>query len=440
MTNEINKPELSAKDVFISGFALFSMYFGAGNMILPPMMGLHAGSNWFLSWIGFSMSGVGLIIIGMRSMARIQGDISAFGSKISKNFGVLVGAVIITCVGPLMSIPRTAATVYEVAMVNLNPNITVLMTSIVFFILTWLFSIRESKIIDIIGGYMTPLLLIILTIIIVKGIVTPISSTIQGPPDQLAAGFLEGYHTMDSIGSLILASMILNDFKQKGVKSEKGLAKYTTLSGIIAGVGLALVYGGLTYLGATAHSIAPEGVSRADLLNIIVTHLIGANGSIVLYIGISLACLTTSIGLTSAFSNFFNEASDGKISYPLLATGSVIVSFIISIAGIDQIMSFSLPILMIIYPIVIVLMLLNILDDYFPDDPIIFRIPVALTAILSITDGIKAFGFDSFFLVKIFDKLPLSSQNLHWMPVAIVGFIIGVIIAKAKGGDKEVAA
>ncbi len=436
MKNITDRDRLSLKEVIVSGFALFSMFFGAGNMIIPPMMGLNAGLNWLLSWIGFSISGVGLIVLGMRSMARCQGKLEAFGEKISKNFGLILGAIIISCIAPLMSVPRTAATVHEVAISNINPNISIIVTSLLFFIITWIFSIKQSKIIDLIGGYMTPVLLVVLAIIIFKGVITPISIPVIEASGQLGTGFLEGYQTMDSIGSLILATMILNDFRNKGVKTSDGLARYTTISGIIAALGLVLVYGGLTYLGATAYKIAPDGVTRTDLLSIIVNHLIGKNGSFILYIGITLACLTTSIGLTSAFGNFFNEATDGKVNYKLLVTISVLISFLISILGVDKIMEFSIPILVVIYPIVIVLMLLNIFSDYFSEDPIMFRLPVILTGIISFIDGIKTAGFDKFFLVELSNKLPLSSQNLQWMPVAIIGFILALIISNKKSENK----
>lgn len=437
MDKDIAIDRLSTKEVIISGFALFSMYFGAGNMIIPPMMGLNAGTNWLLSWIGFSISGVGLIVLGMRAMARCQGELREFGGRIGKHFGLILGAIIILCIGPLMSVPRTAATVHEVAVVNINPNISIVITSLVFFLVTWYFSIEQSKIIDIIGGYMTPLLLIVLAFIIIKGVITPISTPVVGSSGQLGKGFLEGYQTMDSIGSLILATMILNDFRNKGVKTEEGLARYTTISGIIAAVGLALVYGGLTYLGATAYSIEPEGVTRSDLLSVIVTHLIGKNGSFILYIGITLACITTSIGLTSAFGNFFNDATDGKVSYKLLVTISVLVSFLLSILGVDKIMEFSIPVLVVVYPIVIVLMLLNIFDNYFSKDVLMFRLPVILTGIISLIDGIKTAGFKNFFLVEWAGKLPLASQDLQWIPVAILGFILALIIVKIKDRDKR---
>lgn len=293
----MKKDSVINKDIIISGFALFAIFFGAGNLILPPYIGLNAGKSWVLAWIGFALSGPGLTCLGMIAMAKNQGDTNLFAGKVGPKFSVLLGSIIILCIGPLMSVPRTGATTLEVSVLPFFPNFNPVLFALIFFGITLYFTINKSKAIDIIGTYMTPGLLIILFIIILKGVLTPIDPTTIVGKGQFSIGFLEGYHTMDSLSPMVLAGMIISNFRDKGIESKEALTTHTIYAEIIAATGLILVYGGLTYLGSKVYAVVPEGLGRTELLNTIVHHFLGnlGNVSLGLVVGlvVGLACLTT---------------------------------------------------------------------------------------------------------------------------------------------------
>lgn len=433
---------MKIKDIIISGFALFAIFFGAGNLILPPYMGLNAGQNWGWAWIGFALSGPGLTFLGMVAMAKNQGDTNLFAGKVGPKFSVLLGSVIILCIGPLMSVPRTAATTFEVSILPFFPSFNPILFSLIFFGITLFFTINKSKAIDVIGTYMTPGLLIILLLIILKGIFTPIDPTAIAGKGQFSAGFLEGYHTMDSLSPMVLAGMIISNFRDKGITSKKELTTHTIYAEMIAATGLILVYGGLTYLGAKSFAVVPEGLGRTELLNTIVYHFLGNTGNVALGLVVGLACLTTAIGLITATGDFFSKVTDNKLKYEHVVIAGVLLSGVLSIIGVEGIMRFSLPILISVYPIVIVLTLLNLFDKFIKSD-LIYKTTVYSTLIVSIVLGIEEAGFTSFPLVKLFSNLPLWEPGFSWIIISLAGLIIGWVFSEfskypklSKGTEK----
>jgi len=419
------------KDVIISGLALFAIFFGAGNLILPPYIGINAGKNWILAWIGFALSGPGLTCIGMIAMAKNQGDPEGFGGKVSREFSVILGSLLTLCIGPLVAVPRTGATTFEVSVLPFFPNFSPILFAIIFFGITLYFAINKSKIIDIIGNYLTPVLIIILLVIILKGIFTSVTPTRIIGNNQFSVGFLEGYHTMDPLTPMILAGIIISDFRTKGIKSKETLTTYTIYSSLIAAIGLIVIYGGLTYLGAKTSTVVPEGLGRTELLNTIVYYLLGSYGNMALGLVVVLACLTTSIGLVTATGNFFSKTTNNKLKYEHIVIASVIISGVLSVIGVEGIMNFSEPILITIYPVVIVLSFLNVFDKYIKND-LIYKSTIYFTLVISLISGIEELGFKNFILVKLFSKLPLWEVGFAWILAAFLGLLVGILIFQSS--------
>lgn len=284
---------------------------------------------------------------------------------------------------------------------------------------------------------MTPLLLFILLVIIFKGIFTPFELTPIVGQSQFSVGFLEGYHTMDSLAPMVLAGMIISNFKEKGIKSEKALTTYTIYTELIAATGLTLIYGGLTYLGAKSYTMVPEGLGRTELLNAIVYELLGGYGSIALGLVVALACLTTSIGLITATGDFFSKISNNKFKYSHVVIVSVAISAILSIIGVEGIINFSVPALVSIYPVVIVLSFLNLFDKYIKDD-LIYKTTIYFTLLVSLVSGIEAAGFENIKLVTIFSQLPMWDIGFSWILISIIGFIIGLLCSKGSLSSKKI--
>lgn len=432
----MNDNSRNIKDTIVSGLALFAIFFGAGNLILPPYMGLNAGQNWIWAWIGFSLSGPGLTFLGMVAMAQNQGDTNLFAGKVGHIFSILLGSVIILCIGPLMSVPRTAATTFEVSIVPFLPNFSRAIFSVIFFGITLFFTINESKAVDVIGTYMTPVLLIILFFIILKGIFTPISPTSIAGKNQFSMGFLEGYHTMDSLSPMVLAGIIISNFRDKGIKSKEDLTQHTIYAETIAATGLILVYGGLTYLGAKSFNMVSPNLGRAELLNAIVYHFLGSAGNMALGLAVALACLTTSIGLTAAIGSFFSDVTNNRIKYKYIVIASVLVSALLSIIGVEAILKLSLPILVSVYPVVIVLTILNLFDKFIKSD-LVYKVTIYFTLFASIIVGIEEAGFSNFPFVKLFSKLPLWESGFSWIIISFVGLILSLVLSElsVKGED-----
>lgn len=354
-----------SKDTIIVGLALFAMFFGAGNIIFPPTLGNLSGNQWLPSMIGFMLTGIGFPVIGVIATAKAGGHIEDLGDRVGKVFSKILGTLIMLSIGPLLAIPRTAATTYEIGLTKLPFYISPAIGSIVFFGIVLYFVLSPSKMIDRIGGVLTPLLLIMLTSILIKSFVTPIGVPIDTDAvNTFKMGFEEGYQTMDALGSIILTIIVIEGIKSKGYLEHKTILNMTIVAGIISAIGLAIVYGGFVYVGATTSSVAGTDMTRIELLAFIAKTLWGSFGSIILGFAVALACLTTAIGLTATVGAFFSKLTNYKISYEFTVIIISVFSAVMATIGVDAIVSIAVPILVTIYPMTLVLILMSLFDKY----------------------------------------------------------------------------
>lgn len=426
----MKKHKLDIKQVIISGFALFAIFFGAGNLIIPPYLGLNSGQGWFLASLGFNLSDSFLILLGILAMSKRGADPRKFGEKIGTNFGIILNLICITLVGPLLSIPRTGATTFEVAIVPFIPDFNNVLFSLIFFILVYIITINGSRVIDRVGKYLTPILLIILVVLIIAGISAPSVNLATSQNNRLSDGFIEGYQTMDSLGPVFLTVVILEDFRNKGFRSDDELKKASIYAGIIAVLGLAIVYTGLSYLGAKSSSFVDPSISRTSLLLSLTKNYLGKMGQIALSLVVGFACITTAVGLLSAFASSFSKNLGYKFTYEFYVRLGVTIGFVLSILGVEKIMEISIPILLFIYPIVISLYLLNLIDKE-NMDPLIYKIVICAVALVSMADSLKVLHIDNFY-TNMVGKLPLASYGFAFVFIFIISFILANIISKLK--------
>ena len=352
------------KQIIISGFALFSMFFGSGNLIFPPTLGIQAGTEWWISALGFLLTGVGFVMLGVLATTKVGGEISGIGQRVGNNFAKLFSLLIILCIGPGLAIPRTAATTSEVLQASLAPAIPNILINGIFFLLVIYFCLSESKVIDILGKYLTPALLVTLTIIILRAIFFPLGQ----PVDLQAHGvfgssFKQGYQTMDCLAALMFTSIVIQGFRDIGYEGQ-ALITFTKKAAAIAGIGLSFIYGGFIYLGATISSFGWEDLSRVELLVKSTNSMLGIVGMILLSMAMTLACLTTAIGLTVTCAEYFQEISKNKLSYKFLVYLVSLVSFLLSLGGVEYIIKVSGPILEALYPVAIILILAILFDRF----------------------------------------------------------------------------
>jgi len=411
------------KNGIVLGLALFAMFFGAGNLIFPTSVGLNAGNNWFLAMLGFLATGVGLPLLGVFSVIKIGGTLKSFSKKLGGIFSNVYGVTVITSLA-LVAISRTAATTFEMSIQPLVPDFSPVISSIIFFAITLVMVINPSGIIDRIGKILTPVLLTMLSIIIVKGIIDPIGNPVHAlESTPFSNGFFGGYQTMDALGSVILGGIIIGSLIEKGYTDKVSQRKVARTAILIAGAGLAAVYGGLLYLGATSSGVLSADLSRTDLTIQIVQLVLGNTGKIILGICVAFACLTTSVGLTATVGDYYQDLTKNKINYKAIVILVSVLCAIISNFGVDTIVSLATPLLIAIYPVTIVLIVLNLLSDRIP--PVSVRASVIGAFSVSLFDGLKAINITIDQVDAFIQQLPLADQNFAWISPALLGLVIG---------------
>lgn len=423
-------------DTVVVGFALFAMFFGAGNLIFPPYLGLVSGNQWLLGFSGFVIADVGLALLAILAAAKCQGDISKVLGRSGKILSRILAVSIMICLGPLLAIPRTGATTFEMGVAPIIGGFSPILFSVIFFGLTLVLTIKPSKVVDIIGQYLTPALLIALIFLIVMGIVSPLGDLNQPAAIEgiFAEGVKQGYQTMDPLGAIALSVVVIISLGQKGYTKESDKIKLTLQAGLVAGVALFIVYGGLAYLGSTvAHQfegINPADINQTSLIVNITEQLLGQPGKIVLALIVGLACLTTSIGLVSATGQYFAKISNGKVKYETIVIGVCIFSAVIANFGVSTIIKFSAPILAVIYPATIVLVLMTLFNKQIKNDNA-FKWATYVALIVSILTVADGMGIKMSFI----HELPFDGIGFNWIVPVLIGGIVGNFIPSKNNID-----
>lgn len=415
-------------DSIVVGAALFSMFFGAGNMIFPPYLGLQSGAQWLSGFAGYYIADIGLALVGMFALIRARGHepvMAPLGSKLS----IIVMSLIVLCLGPFIAIPRTAATTYELSILPLTDVIAGPIFYVLFFGLVLLLCLNQSAVVDIVGKVLTPVLFVGLLVLIALGIINPLGPTDTAPvvDSVFANGIQAGYQTMDVLATTIFGALILNSVASKGHNDAASQTKVSLGASIVAGVGLFIVYCGLTFLGATVSTIYDTSVDRTQLLIYLIQDLMpGKVGVIFFAIVVCMACLTTAIALTSSAANYFNTISRGRINYKALVTAVCVFSAAISCVGTETIISLASPVLSILYPPVMVLIGLSFFGHKISLWSV--RLGTLVAAICGVCEVLISFGMMGNFLVA----LPLGTLGFGWLLPTIIGTIVGNFIKDKK--------
>jgi len=412
----------SFKDVIVFGFALFAMFFGAGNLIFPPYLGIITGPEWLTAFGGFTFADAGLALLAVMATAKYDGNVIALFRRAGGKLAIVLGCADILCIGPFLAIPRTGATTYEMGIMPLLGNtIPIAVFAAIFFIITYILTIKPSKVVDIVGRVLTPALLIALAVIIVKGVISPLGPIVEEPMIQgvVGEGIAQGYQTMDAFAAIALASVLIVSLNEKGYNTVGDKLKAIMKSGVLACVGLALVYGGLCFLGATVSTMYGVDAQQSQVIVNITEGLLGQTGKVILAVCVALACLTTSIGLTSATGQFFEKLSGGKLKYKTVVLAVCIFSACMASIGVGGIIKVASPVLSIVYPPTIVLVILAFFTEKIQNDNV-YKFAVYTSLIVSILTVIQSYGVAMPFL----DYLPLKEFGFNWVvPVLIAGVI-----------------
>ena len=440
--------KLSNKEYIYIGSMLFGLFFGAGNLIFPVHMGQLAGQNLLPAILGFIVTAVGLPFLGIVAMGLSgKESLLEMASKVHPKYGVFFTAALYLTIGPFFATPRTATVSFEAAFAPyLDPSMTkmtLFLFSLLFFAAVLWFSLKPSEILKWVGKVLNPIFLVFLSILILFGFFAPMGTASEIPVDasyQTGAffkGFLEGYNTMDALASLAFGIIVVTTIQGLGVTKTTTIAKDTIKSGTISMLLMAVIYGSLVYLGATSRGIFEISDNGGIALAQISNEYFGIFGAVLFAVIITVACLKTAIGLITAISETFVHMFPGSLDYKKYVYLFTAISFGLANLGLSQIIAFSIPVLMFLYPLAITLIFLSIMSSLFNDRMIVYQMTTLFTLPFATVDFLKALpqGIkDAVGLNGVIawtdSAIPLSDIGMGWLIPSLIGFAIGLAVSK----------
>ena len=454
--------KFSNKEILILGAAMFAMFFGAGNVIFPPSIGLTNGSDWAIGAALFITSSMVVAFIGVLATVKISGRFKLIMERVSPKFTKLFMLTLLLIMGPLFIVPRTAALGYELGLgsivkgmggelSNLGDFETLVKTLFacfyVFMVLVVIF--KPSKIIDIIGKYLTPVLVTILLTIIITAVVNPIATPSgegTGLSNSAVNGFKSGYQTMDGIGIIVLAPLIISSIvnKKPGI-SDKEVGKVLVKATAIAIIGISVIYTGMAYVGSQLHGVVNETTNPelnwtngAPSLSLFVDYIafkvLGGFGRIIFGAAVILACYTTAIAFISTPSNYVAENTwEQRYSYKQWAVVFAAITALLAIMGVNELVVLFGPALEVLFPITICIYFLAFISTR-SDISIVFVATIytalAMGAIQGLASNVPEFQ-------NIVDNIPLGDFGIVWFIPTTGVFLITFFAFEVIGIDKE---
>lgn len=432
--------------IVVIGMMLFALFFGAGNLIFPPMLGQMAGEQIWVANAGFLVTGVGLPLLAILAFAYSgEADLRAMASRVHPIFGLVFAIILYLAIGPFFAIPRAGTVSYEI---GIKPffgesasSTPLLIFSILFYTVACLLSLNPTKIVDVVGKILTPIKITFIGLLILVAVIKPIGS-FQNPlttyqHNAFFNGFQEGYLTLDALGAFVFGIIIISAIKDKGVTSKKQLLIICSKAALIAASLLAITYSALAFMGAS--SVAKIGPLKngAEILSAVSDYYFGSYGSILLGLMITVACLTTSVGLITACASFFSLLLP-RISYVKWTIGLSIFSALVANIGLTQLIAISKPVLLTLYPLAICLIFLTFLHSVFKGKPAVYQGAMWMTFAVSLFDGLKAAEAPVGPVLRVFENvLPFFSVGLGWVVPAILGAVLGGLFGRKTADRTE---
>lgn len=434
------KTNMLLRDSIIFGFAFFAVFFGAGNLIFPPSIGFISGTDWPIALVGFVLTGIILPLLALIAVLNAGGKFESLTSPISPWFYKAYNLICMVFIAMLVTVPRTAATTHEIGVVTLFPDVPISMTMIIFFALNFYFSMDKSNLLDKVGRFLTPALFAILLFIVLKGTFDPVGTPIDLKVDNsFSSAFIGAYQTGDVFTGLLCASVFIAGIVGKGYTKTNDMRKIVINGTVIAGVGLLVVYGGLLYLGAAGSGLFPKDIESTALLTGLIERLLGNYGTFALAIAVSLACLTTAIGITASIADFLSKLTNHRVNYRTWVILVYISGVAVGLLGVENIINYALPLFLGLYPVSILLVFLGVFRKFIPNAGA-YKGSVMITLVISLFETLNAFGIEVNVANEMIAKLPLSANGFAWLLPAIIGFVSGALIHRSviKKQDYEI--
>lgn len=430
--------KLSTRDIIFMSFMLFSMLFGAGNLIFPAYLGQAAGENVWQAVAGFIISDAGLSVLAFIAIAK-SGTFDNLINRVHPIFALPFPMAIYLSIGPGLAIPRAGSLAFEMGVKPFLPNalatspMSLFVYTVVFFSLVFWFAKSPNKLVERFGKLLTPSLLILIVLVFVKAIFTNLPSfkeaTLAYKANPISQGFLDGYQTMDAICALIYGIVFTNIFKSKKVTEQSLQVKYLAIFGVICGLILTGSYLIISYLGASA-AIPGKVENGAIVLSTVMDQLFGQGGTIVLGLIFTLACLSVCIGLITSCAEFFTTVFP-KLSYSNWAIILCLASGFVANLGLAQILKVSIPILSLVYPMAIAIIVLGLIHNRLPfkQRPVYFM-TISLVGLFTLVEVVNT-TFLNGSLSDVLANVPLQTMGFGWVIPGVLGLLIGSLYEKS---------
>lgn len=442
--------KLSIQEIITVASMLFGLFFGAGNLIFPASMGQMSGANMWPAAAGFLITGVGLPLLGVAALGiSRENGLLGLSSRVSRKYGLLFTCLLYLTIGPFFAIPRCATVSFTVGIEQLLPQtdqtLALALFSLLFFAAVLFFSLRPGEILTWIGKVLNPLFLCFLAILIIRALSEPLGQIAEIAPsgtyitDAFATGLLEGYNTMDALAGLAFGIIVVNAIRSLGVSEPDEIAKSTVKAGLLSAMLMALIYVLVTMIGAQSRGSFAAAANGGEALAQIAEHYFGFIGALILAFTVTLACLKTAIGLITSCAETFVKLFPHGPGYHIWAIGFCLLSFLIANLGLNAIIACSMPVLMFLYPLAIVLILLTLFGKAFHDDRRVLRWTIGMTVIAAIYDLLRSLPASLLSALSldqpihwISDMVPLAAQGFGWIPLSLLGFLLGCAMKKRR--------
>lgn len=414
------------RDVLVIGFALFAMFFGAGNLIFPGALGHAAGDQWPWALLATVLVGIMLPILAVIAVTNMGKGFEAICRPVGKWYYNTVYMLSLVGIFVIATLPRTAATTHEIAIAPLFPGVPIWITVPAFFLLSLFLALDKSSLVDRIGKYLTPGLLILLLIVIAKGLADPLGEPVPtGKEHVFSSAFLELYATGDLIAGHFFSAIIITAVLAKGYKSGKQQKRMTILASVVTALIFAVVYAGLLISAACASGVIPQGTDRTTLLAEMVRRLMGTFGSAALALAVALACVSTAVTLISISANYFNRLSRQKLSYRTCTIIICVIATLIGSLGVENIIRLAGPCFLAVYPSAIVLTFAGLFARVLPNIGV-YRYSVIFALGFGILDSVYALGLKP--LGELLRLLPWYEHGFGWIVPTLAGALLGYIL------------